>query len=313
MNARQPTLPMHGVAVDAGSGLADLLRQARGAGSRNDDLATFKRCVVRELSPLATTLLVDAEVGPSLLADFAPSCAPMLAYEADVYRIAGSERITVLPENLAVADYPGMGVRHLKLFMYYAARGSAAANQRKQSLIAEVGAECRRNGVHFLFEPLVYDEDVSPGSVDYARLKPILVRETTAVFADPAFAVDLLKVEVPLDLDYVEGFGGSLISRAEAVAALHQAAEAAGAVPMVYLSAGVSFDRFRTSLAMAREAGVPFSGFMCGRAIWADGIAVFGSGGQEALTSWLGTVGHARFQALVEAATPGRAALTASA
>lgn len=59
--------PIHGVAVDQGSGLATALREARGAAARDDDLFRFKQLVARTMSAEATTLLVDAQYGRALL------------------------------------------------------------------------------------------------------------------------------------------------------------------------------------------------------------------------------------------------------
>ena len=109
--------PIRGVAVDQGSGLARMLRQARGAKAGKGDLLLFKRLVAEQLSPEASTLLVDANYGRELLPSIAPGCESMLAYEADVYRIADEDRMTVLPEDLRIADYPGLGVRVLKFFL----------------------------------------------------------------------------------------------------------------------------------------------------------------------------------------------------
>ena len=48
--------PIRGVAVDQGSGLARMLRQARGAKAGKGDLLLFKRLVAEQLSPEASTL-----------------------------------------------------------------------------------------------------------------------------------------------------------------------------------------------------------------------------------------------------------------
>lgn len=295
---------MTGVAIDAGSGLAESLRAARGSDALAGDLLAFKRCVVRALSPLASTMLVDAELGPELLKSFAAGCAPMMAYEADVYRISNDDRITVVPDNLAVEDYLRMGVGHLKFFMYYAPQGDPALNDKKQQLVQQIGESCRENDVRFLFEPLVYHDEIAAGTADYARLKPELVCEATAAFADSRFCADVLKVEVPVDFDFVEGHGENLMSLDDAHQAFQSAAEAADGIPLVYLSAGVTFERFRASLKMARDCGVDYSGFMCGRAIWSDGVDVFGAGGEAALMDWLGDVGVERFRQLSTAAAP---------
>ncbi|MDA8586678.1 tagatose 1,6-diphosphate aldolase [Rhodobacteraceae bacterium] len=292
---------IHGVAVDAGSGLEASIRDVRGAKARPDDLVTFKRAVLESLGPYASTVLLDANTGPELLGNYPPTCAPMLAYEADVYHISGDDRITVLPDNFGIDDYPGMGVSQLKFFMYYAPDDDAGLNARKQDLIAKIGQHCHKIGIRYLFEPLVYHPTLTPGTRDYALAKPDLVRRATETFADPRFHADVLKVEVPVDLNFVVGFGERVMSRAEALQAFRDAAAPAVNCELVYLSAGVPFDHFEASLRMAGEAGVAFNGFMCGRAIWSDAVGIFGQSGEAALRTWLGDTGRDRLNKLIAA------------
>jgi tagatose 1,6-diphosphate aldolase len=61
--------------------------------------------------------------------------------------------------------------------------------------------------------------------------------------------------------------------------------------PFIYLSAGVSNAEFTESLALAGESGVRFSGVLCGRATWKDGIPVYAKDGAEAFRKWLETQG----------------------
>jgi tagatose 1,6-diphosphate aldolase len=293
------THPVHGVAVDAGSGLAAAIRAARGDDAKPDDLLAFKRAVLTTLGTTATTVLVDAECGPDLIAAYPQGCAPMMAYEADVYHISTTDRITVLPQHMTVADFPRLGVHQLKFFMYYAPDDDPALNARKQALVAQVGADCQAQGVTYLMEPLVYHPNHRPGTAEFAAIKPDLVRRSVAVFAAPRFQVDLLKIEVPVDLGFVEGFGLPQRSRSDALSAFRDASDAAGGTPAVYLSAGVPFDWFEASLMMAGEAGADFKGFMCGRAIWSDAIDVFGQKGETALIDWLADTGQSRLKRLI--------------
>ena len=57
--------------------------------------------------------------------------------------------------------------------------------------------------------------------------------------------------------------------------------------PFIYLSAGVSNAQFTESLAIASEAGTDYSGVLCGRATWKDGIPVYARHGLRALEDWL--------------------------
>jgi tagatose 1,6-diphosphate aldolase len=292
---------IRGVAVDAGSGLAAAIRAARGAAARDDDLFRFKRAVLDALGPGATTVLVDATLGPRLLPHYPPGCAPMMAFEADVYRISDADRITVLPDDLTVADYPGLGVRLLKFFLWYAPDDDPALNARKQALVERLGADCAAAGVSFLMEPLVYDPRHAPGSAGFAAVKPDLVRRAVATFSDPRFRVGTLKIEIPVDLDFVAGHGTPQRTEPEVLAAFRSTIAAARGLPVVFLSAGVPFARFEASLRLARRSGAPFAGFMCGRALWSDAVGVFGARGEAAMTDWLMTTGRARLARLVAA------------
>ncbi len=294
-------LPIHGVAIDAGSGLEAQLAKARGSSAKPGDLLTFKRAVVSALGPYASTVLVDACLGPGLLDEYPVGCTRMMAYEADVYHVSDADRITILPEKLNISDFSGLDVPLLKFFMYYGPNDDVALNRRKQDIVQGIGEQCSQNGLRFLMEPLVYDRDIAQGTAEYARLKPDLVGHATKVFADPRFKVDVLKVEIPVDLAFVQGFGRPIFSRLQALTAFRSAAAAAGNVPLVYLSAGVPFDWFEASLKMAGDAGVDFSGFMCGRAIWSDAVDLFGQKGEDALKGWLEDVGVRRLKRLIAA------------
>lgn len=291
-----------GVAVDQGSGLEAALKTARGSAAKDDDLLQFKRIVVETLSPDATTLLVDAACGRDLLPLYDANCTKMLAFEADVYKISNEDRITALPSDLEVSDFPALGAEILKFFLYYGPNDSAELNQRKFDLVQDIGQRCRASGVTYLFEPIVYDRAIPDGtSAEFAMVKPELVRAATQAFADPKFGIDILKVEIPVNFNFVAGSGQPQMSRADAERAFVQAAEAAGDVPLLYLSAGVTFEQFRDALSFSRKAGVNPLGFMCGRAIWSDAVDIFGAEGPSAMDRWMRTTGRDRLAKLKEA------------
>lgn len=293
---------IRGVAVDQGSGLAAAIATARGATARDDDLHVFKRIVVETASPLATTLLIDSTHGPALINKMAPSCIPMLAFEADVYHIADEDRITRLPDDLQIEQFAQLGAPVLKFFLYYGPNDPAELNRRKLDLVASIGARCRAQGTTFLFEPIVYDRAVPDGRSDeFARLKPTLVRRAVEAFVDPACNIDILKIEIPVTLDFVEGYGTPVLTRREAEAAVVDVAAAAGDMPFLYLSAGVTFERFIEGLSFCKTASGKAAGFMCGRALWSDAIAIFGADGASAMERWMQTTGRDRLARMAEA------------
>jgi tagatose 1,6-diphosphate aldolase len=99
-----------------------------------------------------------------------------------------------------------------------------------------------------------------------------------------------LKVGVPVDLKYLQGspsVGDQILyTREEAERHFRRAAESAQ-LPFIYLSEGVSNEAFLHALELAAEAGVKFSGVLCGRATWKDGVPVLVEKGPAALDDWL--------------------------
>jgi tagatose 1,6-diphosphate aldolase len=102
--------------------------------------------------------------------------------------------------------------------------------------------------------------------------------------------VDVLKVGVPVNMNYVESAtlprSQAAYSREEARAHFQRASQAAS-LPFIYLSEGVSNETFADALAIAAEAGSAFSGVLCGRAIWQEGVPVFVHQGAASLERWL--------------------------
>ena len=74
-------------------------------------------------------------------------------------------------------------------------------------------------------------------------------------------------------------------------------ADAAGC-PFVFLSAGVTLEAFAEGLELAGKAGVPYGGYLCGRAVWRPAIEIFGKGGSAALADWAKGEGRERLRRL---------------
>jgi tagatose 1,6-diphosphate aldolase len=118
-------------------------------------------------------------------------------------------------------------------------------------------------------------------------------------FTKERYSADVLKVDVPIQMAYVEGTkafsGTALYSRDDAK---HFLREAAGKTdrPIVYLSAGVSSAVFIETLELAAEAGVRFHGVLAGRATWQEGVPVYVKDGAAALEDWMNTFGVQRIE-----------------
>src|SRR5258708_22797183 len=92
-----------------------------------------------------------------------------------------------------------------------------------------------------------------------------------AEFGKARYNVDVLKVEVPVEMSFVEGTkafkGEKAYTRKEALQHFRDAATMTHK-PFIYLSAGVSNPVFIDTLELAVESGTSFNGVPCSRATW---------------------------------------------
>jgi tagatose 1,6-diphosphate aldolase len=162
--------------------------------------------------------------------------------------------------------------------------------------------------VPFFLEVIYYDDELESNPLELAKHKPENVTKYMEEFSNPRYQVDVLKVEVPINIKFVAGtraYGGiATYSRAEAMRHFQNSANAAGR-PFIYLSAGVTDEIFRETLELAAEAGTTFSGVLCGRATWQDGIPVYAQQGFDALVAWLEDRGVQNISLLNQTLTTG--------
>ncbi len=144
-------------------------------------------------------------------------------------------------------------------------------------------------------KPLVYLDNAA------TTQKPQVVIGSMQEFSKPQYGVDIMKVEVPITMAFVKGArsckGESAYTRDEAKEYFRKAA-AVAKKPFIYLSAGVSNDTFSETLDLAAESGVNFSGVLCGRATWKEGIPVYAKQGLKALEDWLADQGVKNIQSV---------------
>ena len=207
----------------------------------------------------------------------------------------------LLPE-LSVARLVDAGASAIKVLLYYNPKHPESVNARKKAFIERIGAECAASDVPFFLETIAYDDSLGDAKgLEFAKAKPRYVKAYMEEFSKPQYGVDVLKVEVPVNMAYVEGtttFAGTrAYTKKEAMELFRETASAAR-LPFIYLSAGVSDEVFRETLELAAEAGTPFSGVLCGRATWQEGIPVFATKGYDALVEWLEDRGVKNIKAL---------------
>lgn len=259
-------------------------------------MAEFKEAVARILTPHASAILLDPEYGLSAAKVRAKNAGLLLAYEKSGYDNTQPGRLPDLLDNYSVRRLVAAGADCIKILLYYTPFDPPAVNEIKHAWVERLGAECAAADVPFFLEFVGYEEGADEKGIAFARKKPEIVARSMEEFSKPQYAVDVLKVEVPVTMAFVKGArsckGESVYTREEAKEHFRRAA-AAAKKPFIYLSAGVSNDTFNESLELAAEAGTNFSGVLCGRATWKDGIPVYAKEGIKAFEEWLATQGVA--------------------
>ncbi len=287
----------HGViaalAIDQRSALRKLFAKASGRDASDvpaEWLVQLKEKVSEFLTPHASAILLDPEYGLPAASRRSQNSGLLLAYEQSGYDKAVPGRLPRLLHDFTVARLKNSGADALKVLLYYSPFSDAHINAYKQAWVTRVGEECRESELPFFLEIVSYHDDLDEKSPEFARIKPDAVTRAIVEFCKPGYAVDVLKVGVPVNMHFVES---SSLPRSQAVYSRSQArshfkhASQAASLPFIYLSEGVPNQLFTDALSLAAEAGSDFSGVLCGRAIWQGGVPVFVQHGASALEDWL--------------------------
>ena len=290
------------LAFDQRGALRKMMKQYGSGEPSAEQMTELKKIVAEELSGFATGMLLDPEYGLPAIRSLASDTGLLLAYEKTGYDASSNDRMPDSLDHWSAKRIREEGADAVKYLLYYDADGKEETNRKKQAFIERIGSECAGEDIPFFLEILAYDEnnpDVTGEA--YAKVKPHKVIEAMRTFSDPRFGIDVLKAEVPVNMDYVEGFTDRepVYTAEEAKEWFRRQEEAAG-LPYIYLSAGVSADLFRRTLEFAKEAGASFSGVLCGRATWAGSVKAYMEHGGEAARAWLRSEGADNIRALNE-------------
>jgi tagatose 1,6-diphosphate aldolase len=292
-------------AMDQRGSLKKSIAAAKGVDAKtitDDMMSEFKTAVTRILTPHASAILLDPEWGLPAAKARASNAGLLLAYEESGYDNTKPGRLPDLLPHVSVKRIVDWGADAVKILIYYTPFDDTKVNDIKHSFIERIGAECEYHQIPFFLEFVGYDpKGGDEKGLEFAKQKPEIVIGAMKEFTKPQYNVDVLKVEVPINANYVEGSavykGEKAYTKAEALEHFRRGAEVA-TKPFIYLSAGVGNAQFVESLNMAKEAGTDFSGVLCGRATWKDGMPIYATKGVKALEDWLSTEGVKNIEAV---------------
>jgi tagatose 1,6-diphosphate aldolase len=281
-------------AMDQRGSLQKSLAKEKGGDVTDAMMEEFKSLVAEVLTPHATAILLDPEWGLPAAQRRAKNAGLLLAYEKTGYDKTGPGRLPDLLNHWSAKRLKEAGADCVKILLYYTPYDPQNINDQKHAWVERIGDECRANDIPFFLEFVGYEDGADEKGLDYAKKKPHIVTESMREFSKDRYGVDVLKVEVPVNMKFVEGTksfaGQKAYGKQEAIDLFHKAAGVA-TKPFIYLSAGVSNAEFSETLELAGESGVKFNGVLCGRATWKDGIPVYAKQGPGAFRKWLETEG----------------------
>lgn len=267
------------------------LRRMLGEEATQEELEAFKVLVSENLTPYASSILLDPEFGLPATKVKDNSCGLIMAYEKTGYDATTPGRFPDLVDNVSVKRLKEQGADAIKLLIYVDVDEDDSINDRKKAFVERVGSECLAEDIPLFLEILTYDANVSDKK-EYAKLKPHKVIEAMKDYADSRYNVAVLKVEVPVDMNFVEGFGEEVVHTQVEAAEFYRLQAEATALPYIFLSAGVSAKLFRDTLQFAKDSGSTFNGVLCGRATWSGGTEVYKTEGVDKAVDWLKTEGR---------------------
>ena len=290
------------LAIDQRGALKKMLNKHQESEATADQIKEFKVLVSKHLTKYSSSILLDPEYGLDAAKARDKDAGLLLAYEKTGYDANAVGRLPDCLVDWSAKRLKEEGADAVKFLLYYDVDESDEINNQKRAYMERVGAECVAEDIPFFLEILSYNyKDADNSTAEFAKLKPRKVIEAMKEFSKPRYNVDVLKVEVPVNMKYVEGFAdGEVVYTKEEAASYFKQQDEATNLPYIYLSAGVSAKLFQDTLKFAHDSGAKFNGVLCGRATWANGVEVFAKDGEEATVNWLNTVGRKNIEELNE-------------
>ena len=292
------------LAIDQRGSLKKMLADAANKPADETTIVDFKKAVSSELTPYASSILTDPEYGLPATKVRDKNCGLLLSYEKTGYDTTEPGRMPDLIANQSGLRIKNEGGDAIKFLLYYDPDEGQEINDKKKAFVERVGAEAKANELPFFLELLTYDSKIEDTkSTEFAKVKANKVLQAMKEFSAPQYDVTVLKVEIPFNIKFVEGFNGNnevVYTQEQAKDLLKQQSDITD-LPFIFLSAGVTSEEFIAEIKMAEEAGADFNGVLCGRATWKPAIKPFAGESEAAGRKWLSTKGKENIENLNQA------------
>ncbi|MEJ6761340.1 MAG: hypothetical protein QNK54_05025 [Candidatus Planktophila sp.] len=240
------------VAVDQREALRGMFSAHQNTPVPDAQLTQFKVDVARELSPYTSALLVDQEFGIDAIINqkaLQSSCGLIAAADLLVGPAGGAATDTAVDPDVNPERMRDIGSVGLKFLILW--RNDESPDSRSK-LVEDFNKLCVVSGLPSIIEIIV--KPPTDSSKSFNREEELIIAAREAATWKP----DLYKAEVPF---HGEGDLNLITKNAERIS------EAIGS-PWVVLSNGVKQSFFNNAVKACAIGGA--SGFLAGRAVWAD-------------------------------------------
>jgi sulfofructosephosphate aldolase len=241
------------VAIDQRESLRAMFAKVTEGPVPDQTLADFKEASARVLRDDASAILLDRLYGiPAVdrVLERGDDCALIVALDELIGSDGSPPTTTAIDASLTAADARELGARAAKLLVLWSAETEGYCLQ----LAGRFNEDCRSAGVLSLVEAIVRPGQTTGRAFDH---EGEIVRAAAALNTTRP---DLYKCEVPFH-------GGA---KDDAIRAVSERITAVLDCPWVVLSNGVAGERFPAAVEQCCRGGA--SGFLAGRAVWADTI-----------------------------------------
>jgi sulfofructosephosphate aldolase len=248
----RPTGALAMVAVDQREALRGMFANHQSESVPDSQLTKFKVDVARELTPYASALLVDQEFGiDAIVKEKAMASNSGLIAAADLLigPAGGAATDTDVDPSVDPIRMKEIGAVGLKFLVLWRKDESP---ESRLILINKFKEYCNKSGLPSIIEIIV--KQPNDKSVDFDREEQLIEAAREAATWKP----DLYKAEVPF---HGQGDHDLIKRNSERISEVIQG-------PWVVLSNGVKQEFFADAVKSCCQGGA--SGFLAGRAVWAD-------------------------------------------
>ena len=286
------------LAIDQRGAIKKMMNKIDQEKVTDQTIVDFKILVSEELTKYSSSILLDPEYGLPAAKRRDKDSGLLIAYERTGYDTNAVGRLPDLLPIWSVKRLKEEGADAIKILLYYDIDEGDEINEQKHAFIERVGSECVGEDIPFFLEIISYDANIEDSkSREYAKVKPHKVIDAMRLFSSDRYNVEVLKMEVPVNMDFVEGYGEDYVYKREDALRYFKEQSDSSQLPFIFLSAGVSAEMFQETLRFAKEAGSTFNGVLCGRATWAKGVDAYMES-PEKCVEWLRTVGKKNIEDL---------------